>query len=103
MSGLFFPVGVLMLGFSFLSGFLENMMLVYCLFPWSAQLVCSQEMITGIGGGILDRAGENEVGRECLCDSLGIGLERKGRLQLVSSHRDRKESVGLDVRSKGER
>lgn len=54
MSGLFFPVGVLFLGFSFLSGFLESMMLVYCLFPWSAQLVCSQGMITGIGGGILD-------------------------------------------------
>lgn len=54
MSGLFFAVGVLFLGFSFLSGFLEIMMLVYSLFPWSAQLVCSQGMINGIGGGILD-------------------------------------------------
>lgn len=50
MSGLFFAVGVLFLGFSFLSGFLEIMMLVYSLFPWSAQLVCSQGMINGIGG-----------------------------------------------------
>lgn len=73
MSGLFFPVGVLFLGFSFLSGFLESMILVYCLFPWSAQLVCSQWMITGIGGGIVDGAEEKRVGRECLCDPLGIG------------------------------
>ena len=49
-----FIIGQFVPWFLFPLWFLEIMVFVYCLFPWPAQLVCSQGMITVVGTGILE-------------------------------------------------
>lgn len=63
---------------------------------WPAHLVCSQGMSVGIGGeGI-------KVGREGLCDLLGIGLKRKVRLQQISCYTSGTSLGVLDLKSSRE-
>lgn len=48
--------------------------------------MCSQAMPTVVGGWDIEMSGERKVEGEGLCDPLGMGAERKGRLQQVSSY-----------------
>lgn len=44
-------------------------------------------MIDGIGGWDIGRIGGWKVGRKDLCDSLGMGSDRKWRMQKISCYK----------------
>ena len=77
----------------------QRVMVVCCLLSWPAQLVCSRGMAAGVETRILGEVGGRKVGREVLCDLLGMGSDRKWRPQKVFCHR----SVGIGSQDQKER
>lgn len=69
-------VSVLFLGFSFFPGFFESILPVCCLFPWLAQVVCSEGMAADIGSWDTGMSWGKESWKRSLYP-LVMGLGRK--------------------------
>ena len=64
-------------------------MIVYCLLPWPAQLLCSQGVIAGIGTGKLEGAGEGKV----FVFAWGWGQKGKGGHNWTSGAKEKYRST----------
>lgn len=71
----------MLLGFYFHSGSPETVMAVCCLFPWSAQIMCSHGMPAGVGGWYTEMEGGIRGGLSV--GSTGVVGKGKVKLKLV--------------------